>query len=117
MKVPARVTRTRFSGCGVSTSIKWPVIQTTDPLVRATVLPTSSQATAVRQLAMGPPLGAIGVVLSIRAAIVTAGLLLSPVLPLYARTLRGEKLVTADAASEAGAVVLPGPCLVTQDDA
>lgn len=76
------------------------LIQNIDPRVRATVLSISSQANAVGQIAMGPVVGAIGAVLSLRAAIIAAGILLSPVLPLYARTLRGETLVTAEEAPE-----------------
>ena len=59
-----------------------------DSGTRATVLSLGSQSDAVGQVAGGPVLGAVASGISIRAALVTAGLVLSPVLVLYARTLR-----------------------------
>jgi len=56
-----------------------------DPQVRATMFSMSSQVDAIGQITGGPLVGVIGNVLSIRAALVTSGLMLSPVLPLYAR--------------------------------
>lgn len=53
--------------------------------VRATVLSMNSQINAVGQIADGPGVGAIGNLLSVRAALVTTALLLSPSLALYAR--------------------------------
>jgi DHA3 family tetracycline resistance protein-like MFS transporter len=52
--------------------------------VRATVFSVSSQVDAIGQISGGPLVGVIGNALSIRAALVTSGLMLSPVLPLYA---------------------------------
>jgi DHA3 family tetracycline resistance protein-like MFS transporter len=62
------------------------VNQRIDPQVRATVISLSSQANAFGQIAGGPAVGAIGTVISLRAALVTAGLLLAPVLGLVRYT-------------------------------
>lgn len=62
------------------------VNQRLDSQVRATVISMSSQADALGQVAGGPAVGAIGSAISIRAAIATSGVILSPVLWLYART-------------------------------
>ena len=67
------------------------LIQSIDSKVRATVLSMSGQANAIGQIAGGPGIGLIGNVFSIRAAIVATGLLLSPALPLIARTLRRDR--------------------------
>jgi DHA3 family tetracycline resistance protein-like MFS transporter len=56
--------------------------------VRATVLSTTNQMDALGQLIGGPITGAIGSLRSIRAALVTSGFLLLPVLPLYRRSMR-----------------------------
>jgi hypothetical protein len=64
------------------------LIQQTNPQTRATVLSISSQANALGETAGGPFVGAIGTFFSLRAALVVAGLLLAPVVGLYARTLR-----------------------------
>ncbi len=64
------------------------VNQRLDSSVRATVISMSSQADALGQIAGGPAVGAIGSAISIRAAIVTSGVILLPVLWLYARTSR-----------------------------
>jgi DHA3 family tetracycline resistance protein-like MFS transporter len=60
--------------------------------VRATVLSTLSQGDALGQMLGGPAIGAIGTVHSLRAALVTTGLLHAPVLLLLtrARRLLGE---------------------------
>jgi DHA3 family tetracycline resistance protein-like MFS transporter len=62
--------------------------QNVDSRVRATVLSISSQADAFGQFVGGPALGAIGTVRSLRAAMIAAGLILSPAVGLYARALR-----------------------------
>jgi MFS transporter, DHA3 family, tetracycline resistance protein len=62
------------------------VNQRLDPQVRATVISMSSQANALGQMAGGPVVGAIGTFWSLRAALVAAGLLLSPVLLLVRYT-------------------------------
>jgi DHA3 family tetracycline resistance protein-like MFS transporter len=64
------------------------LVQQTSPRTRATVLSISSQAGALGETFCGPAFGAIGVVFSLRAALVVAGGLLAPVVALYARTMR-----------------------------
>jgi len=59
-----------------------------DPATRATVLSLGSQCDALGQVAGGPVLGAVASGFSIRAALVTAGFVLSPVMFLYGRTVR-----------------------------
>ncbi|MGD1991942.1 MAG: MFS transporter [Anaerolineae bacterium] len=62
-----------------------------DPQVRATMFSISGQVDAIGQIAGGPAVGAIGN-RSVRAALVTAALLLTPVLPLYTVAIRrGER--------------------------
>jgi DHA3 family tetracycline resistance protein-like MFS transporter len=56
--------------------------------VRATVLSLNGQADALGQIAGGPPVGIIGTIYSLRAALVVTGAILAPALALYARTLR-----------------------------
>ena len=62
--------------------------QSIDPKVRATVLSMSGQADALGQIAGGPAIGVIGTIVSIRAAIVASGTVLSPALVLFVRTMR-----------------------------
>jgi DHA3 family tetracycline resistance protein-like MFS transporter len=64
------------------------LIQQTNPRTRATVLSISSQANALGETAGGPLVGAVGALFSLRAALMLAGVLLAPVMALYARTLR-----------------------------
>jgi DHA3 family tetracycline resistance protein-like MFS transporter len=59
--------------------------QNIESRVRATVISMSSQVDALGQIAGGPMLGAIGSVFSLRAALVGAGVVLSPALLLYTR--------------------------------
>jgi DHA3 family tetracycline resistance protein-like MFS transporter len=59
-----------------------------DPQVRATVLSMQGQADAFGQLAGGPAIGFIGTAVSLRAAMVAAGAMLSPALLLFGRSLR-----------------------------
>jgi DHA3 family tetracycline resistance protein-like MFS transporter len=80
-------------GIGVLRTMIGPVYQAwvnqkLDPSVRATVLSMSGQVDAIGQVAGGPALGAIGNLISVRAAIAAAALVLSPVLFLYNRALR-----------------------------
>ena len=56
--------------------------------VRATIFSMMGQADAFGQAVGGPILGAIGRIVSLRAAMVAAGALLSPVLPIFVRTIR-----------------------------
>jgi DHA3 family tetracycline resistance protein-like MFS transporter len=65
----------------------WLNLNIDDPQVRATIFSVSGQADAIGQIAGGPAVGAIGNA-SIRAALVTSALLLSPVVPLYAFAMR-----------------------------
>jgi DHA3 family tetracycline resistance protein-like MFS transporter len=65
----------------------WLNLRIDDPQVRATIFSIGGQVDAVGQIAGGPAVGAIGNV-SIRAALVTSALILSPVLPLYASAIR-----------------------------
>lgn len=62
------------------------VNQRLDSQVRATVISLSNQANALGQMTLGPVVGAIGTFWSLRAALVAAGLLLSPVLLLVRYT-------------------------------
>jgi DHA3 family tetracycline resistance protein-like MFS transporter len=55
--------------------------------VRATMLSVNGQADAIGQIAGGPVVGAIGTIFSLRAALTVAGLLLTPALALYGRSL------------------------------
>lgn len=61
--------------------------QSIDSRVRATVLSINSQMNAFGQVAGGPVIGLIGRAVSLRAALLAASLVLTPVLFLYARTL------------------------------
>ncbi len=62
--------------------------QHVDSGVRATVISISSQADAIGQMAGGPVVGYVGVLVSVRAALVVGGCILTPALALYAQTLR-----------------------------
>jgi DHA3 family tetracycline resistance protein-like MFS transporter len=53
-----------------------------EPRVRATVLSMASQMDALGQVGGGPVLGLIGTLRGLRAALVVAGVALSPSLPL-----------------------------------
>jgi DHA3 family tetracycline resistance protein-like MFS transporter len=64
--------------------------QNVSPQVRATVFSMTSQSDAFGQIAGGPAVGAVGALFSLRAAMVVTGLLLSPALALYARSLRHD---------------------------
>ena len=65
--------------------------QNIDAKVRATVISMRGQVDAFGQIVGGPPVGYIGTVFSIRAALVTASVILSPVLLLYAYAARKSK--------------------------
>jgi DHA3 family tetracycline resistance protein-like MFS transporter len=64
------------------------LVQSIDPRVRATVLSMSGLTNAFGQTVGGPITGAVGTIFSIRAALATSGLLLSPLLALYTAILR-----------------------------
>jgi len=65
----------------------WLNLSIDKPQVRATIFSVSGQADAVGQIAGGPAVGAVGN-RSIRAALLTSALLLSPVLALYGMAAR-----------------------------
>jgi DHA3 family tetracycline resistance protein-like MFS transporter len=73
----------------------WLNLSIDDPQVRATIFSVSGQADAIGQIAGGPVVGVIGN-RSIRAALVTSALLLSPVLPLYALAIRRDSKETQE---------------------
>jgi MFS transporter, DHA3 family, tetracycline resistance protein len=64
--------------------ITW-LTQHSDEKVRATIISMSSQLDAAGQIVGGPIVGVIGTLASLRAALLAAGILLSPVLLLLAR--------------------------------
>jgi DHA3 family tetracycline resistance protein-like MFS transporter len=77
-------------------SVNHPIFMTwlthnTDPKVRATVISMSGQVDAIGQIAGGPIIGVIGTLLSIRAALLAASLLLSPALIFLGRAIQMEK--------------------------
>lgn len=85
-------------GVGIARTLYGPIENTwmnqnIDSNVRATVISMRSQVDAFGQIAGGPPVGFIGERLGIRAALVTSGLILSPVLPLYLRLMRQNEVV------------------------
>ena len=81
---------------GISRSVGYPLLTTwlnqriDDPQVRATIFSVSGQVDAIGQIAGGPGVGAIGN-RSLRAALVTSALILSPVLPLYTLAIRRSR--------------------------
>jgi DHA3 family tetracycline resistance protein-like MFS transporter len=68
--------------------------------VRATVLSMQSQIDAIGQTMGGPPLGMVGE-LSLRAAFVASGLILSPALFILRRVRRSQVDEVAEMAVEA----------------
>ncbi len=64
------------------------VNQRLDSQVRATVISMSSQVDAIGQIAGGPAVGLIGNLVSVRAALLTSGAILTPVLALYRFAIR-----------------------------
>ncbi|HLF26034.1 MAG TPA: MFS transporter [Anaerolineae bacterium] len=89
MAVAALLAKEVFDSLNRPLYAAW-LIQHIDPRVRATVLSMTGQVNAIGQIGGGPGIGLIGNAVSIRAAIVAAGLLLSPVLLLYTRAMRQE---------------------------
>ena len=67
----------------------WVNLKVDDPQVRATLLSVNSQANAIGEIAGGPAIGLIGNY-SIRVALATSALLLTPAIALYTRALRRE---------------------------
>jgi len=79
------------------------VNQSLDPKVRATVISMTGQGDSFGQIFGGPAVGGIGSLLGLRAAMVTAGAILTPILLLYARALGqdGEVVIAVDEAAVA----------------
>jgi len=65
--------------------------QNIEAKVRATVISMRGQVDAFGQIVGGPPVGYIGTAISVRAALVAASALLSPVLFLYAYAARKSR--------------------------
>ncbi len=65
--------------------------QNIDAKVRATVISMRGQVDALGQILGGPPVGAIGTIFSLRAALVSVSVILSPVLVLLAYAFRKAK--------------------------
>jgi DHA3 family tetracycline resistance protein-like MFS transporter len=86
-------------------SMTWLNQSVEDSSVRATVISITSQSGAIGEVAGGPGVGAIGNAFSLRAALVAAGLLLTPAVALYARAFRHHgsepELESLPAATEA----------------
>ncbi len=88
-----------FLSFGVLRRVNEPVyttwlIQNIDAKVRATVISMRGQVDAFGQIAGGPPVGYIGTMFSLRAALVAVSIILSPVLLLYAYAARKRKTET-----------------------
>lgn len=90
-----------YLGFGVFRTVNHPVYttwltQNTDASARATVISMGGQVDALGQIVGGPPVGYIGSVFSLRAAMVAVSAILSPVLVLLAYAARkGKKKVVA----------------------
>ncbi len=100
-------------GVGHPIFMTW-LAQNTDAKVRATVISTSGQMNALGQIVGGPPVGYIGTAISLRAAMVSVSVILSPVLLLLAYAFRKGKaqVVPADKEESAAPEVLETPELV-----
>jgi DHA3 family tetracycline resistance protein-like MFS transporter len=72
--------------------------QNSDAKMRATVISMRGQVDAIGQIAGGPPVGAIGTLYSLRAALVASSIILSPVLLLFTFAFRkaGKHLLVDD---------------------
>ncbi len=68
--------------------VTWLNRNVADSRVRATVNSMASQSGAIGEVVGGPAIGVVGTLASLRAAIVAAGLLLTPAMALYARAVR-----------------------------
>lgn len=81
-------------------------VQRIDPTVRATVLSLDGQVNALGQIAGGPAVGAIGNI-SLRAALVVAGVALSPALLLFVRARRQGTVRLSPEEETTSEVVVP----------
>ncbi len=70
------------------------VNQSLNSQIRATVLSMGSQVDAVGQIVGGPIVGIVGNLLSVQAAIILSSITLTPILPLFLRTIRRESVET-----------------------
>ena len=68
----------------------------TDPKVRATVISLAGQVDAFGQVAGGPALGALGTIRGLRVALVAAGALLTPAIPLLWRATKRAPVYPAE---------------------
>ena len=59
-----------------------------DPRVRATIFSVREQVVSLGQVCVGPAVGAVDKLYSLRMALLASALLLAPVLPLYAMVTR-----------------------------
>src|SRR5207237_6352962 len=75
-------------GAGVPLFVTWLNRNIDDSSVRATVLSISEQADAVGQWTGGPAIGAVGNLVSLRAALLLGAAVLAPAVGLYGRALR-----------------------------
>jgi hypothetical protein len=64
--------------------------QSLEPNVRATMFSLHGQTNAIGQTAGGPPIGLVGSLGSVRAALIASGTILSFTLPFFAYTLRRQ---------------------------
>jgi DHA3 family tetracycline resistance protein-like MFS transporter len=92
-----------YWAAGVFRSLQYPLATTwlnryLNPQVRATVLSMLGQADALGQTAGGPVVGLVGL-RSLRAALVFAGLILTPALVLYGRAGEGTSEPAAEVAA------------------
>jgi DHA3 family tetracycline resistance protein-like MFS transporter len=78
--------------------VTW-INQNVDPNVRATVLSMHSQVDAAGQIVGGPPLGAIGALISLRAALLSAAGVMALAVPLFLRAFQqGQAVIVATGA-------------------
>jgi MFS transporter, DHA3 family, tetracycline resistance protein len=71
--------------------------QNVDSSVRATVFSLRGQVSAFAQIVGGPILGAVATAFDTRTALIAAGIVLSPAMLLYARTMRRDTPLTNEA--------------------
>ena len=83
----------------------------TDARVRATIISMSGQVDAIGQIAGGPVIGLVGNIVSIRAAIAATGIILSPNLLPFARSMGQGKHtgVIVETEKESRPIATPHP--------
>lgn len=97
-----------FLACGLMRTVSGPIWNTwlthhIDGKVRATVFSLVGEMNALGQIAGGPPVGYIGSAFSLRAALTTVSIILSPVLLLFAHAAHKAKTES----SATGASTIP----------